>query len=83
MFKAVITVTLKESVLDPQGVAVLGSLHSMGYAEVDNVRIGKHIEVNIDVADKAQAEEQVHAICDKMLANPVIENFRFQLEEVI
>ncbi|MBH8608131.1 phosphoribosylformylglycinamidine synthase subunit PurS [Thermoactinomyces sp. CICC 10521] len=82
MYKATIFVTLKESVLDPQGVAVKGSLHSLGYAEVKDVRIGKRIEVLIESDNRRKAEQQVHEICEKVLSNPVIEQFRFELEEV-
>ncbi|MBA4495489.1 phosphoribosylformylglycinamidine synthase subunit PurS [Paenactinomyces guangxiensis] len=82
MFKATIFVTLRESVLDPQGVAVKGSLHSLGYNGVKDVRIGKKMEVLLDCSEKAEAEAQIREICEKVLANPVIENFTFELEEV-
>jgi phosphoribosylformylglycinamidine synthase len=82
MFKAIIFVSLKKSVLDPQGVAVKGSLHTMGYTEVSDVRIGKRLEVSLDVADRTVAEQAVTTMCEKLLSNPVIENFRFELEEV-
>lgn len=82
MYKATIYVTLKESVLDPQGVAVQGTLHALGYQAVSDVRIGKRMEVLIDAKDRQEAETQIAEICEKVLANPVIENFRFELEEV-
>jgi phosphoribosylformylglycinamidine synthase subunit PurS len=82
MYKATIFVTLKESVLDPQGVAVKGSLHTMGYNQVSDVRIGKRLEVSLDAENRAGAEEAVTAMCQKLFSNPVIENFRFELEEV-
>jgi phosphoribosylformylglycinamidine synthase len=82
MFKAIIHVTLKESVLDPQGVAVKSSLHALGYEAVADVRIGKRMEVLLHCDDRAEAERQVHEICEKVLSNPVIENFAFELEEV-
>ncbi|TCS92782.1 phosphoribosylformylglycinamidine synthase subunit PurS [Hazenella coriacea] len=82
MFKATIYVTLKESVLDPQGVAVQGTLHALGYQKVSDVRIGKRMEVLIEAKDRQEAEAQIAEICEKVLANPVIENFRFELEEV-
>lgn len=81
MYKATIRVTLKESVLDPQGVAVKNSLHSMGYEEIEDVRIGKFLEVRIDTDRREEAEEQVTTICKKLLTNPEVENFTFQLEE--
>lgn len=82
MFKATIFVTLKESVLDPQGVAVKGSLHTMGYTEVSDVRIGKRLEVSLEAENRAAAETKVTEMCQKLFSNPVIENFRFELEEV-
>lgn len=82
MYKATIQVTLKESVLDPQGVAVKDSLQSMGLEDVRDVRIGKLLEVLIETADRLAAEKQVQTMCEKLLTNPVIENFTFQLEEV-
>jgi phosphoribosylformylglycinamidine synthase subunit PurS len=82
MFKATIFVTLKENVLDPQGVAVKGSLHNMGYTEVSDVRIGKRLEIALNVAERSAAEQTVTTMCEKLLANPVIENFRYELEEV-
>jgi phosphoribosylformylglycinamidine synthase PurS subunit len=82
MYRATVTVTLKESVLDPQGVAVKGSLHTMGYTGVSDVRIGKRLEVTLDATSRAEAEEMVAAMSEKLFANPVIENFQFDLEEV-
>lgn len=82
MYKATIYVTLKESVLDPQGVAVKGTLHALGYQDVSDVRIGKRMEVLIEAKDRQAAEAQIAEICEKVLANPVIEDFRFELEEV-
>lgn len=81
MFKATIRVTLKESVLDPQGLAVKDSLLSMGFKDIQNVRIGKLLEVLLETDNRKEAEIQVQEICEKLLTNPVIENFTFQLEE--
>ncbi|MDR6225866.1 phosphoribosylformylglycinamidine synthase subunit PurS [Desmospora profundinema] len=81
MYKATINVQLKSSVLDPQGSAVKGSLHSLGFEEVENVRIGKTIQVWLDTGDAAAARKQVEEMCQKLLANPVIENYDYQLEE--
>ncbi|GEN35644.1 MULTISPECIES: phosphoribosylformylglycinamidine synthase subunit PurS [Aneurinibacillus] len=81
MFKAVVYVTLKESVLDPQGNAVKGSLHSLGFDEVNDVRIGKYMEVELDVANRETAEERLTEMCEKLLANTVIEDYRFELVE--
>ena len=82
MFLARIYVTLKPAVNDPQGLTVLGGLHSMGYEAVTDVRIGKYLEVRVAGDDAAQAETDIAAMCDQLLANPVIEEFRFSLEPI-
>ena len=79
--KATVYVTVKENVLDPQGKAVQGALHSMGFSEVGEVRIGKYMELVLDTTDRAAAEERVRAMCEKLLANTVIEDYRFELKE--
>lgn len=81
MIKATITVKLKPSVLDPQGEAVKGTLHTLGFLEVTDLRVGKTMEVWLNVDDPRQAEERVEAMCKKLLANPVIETYSFSLEE--
>jgi len=82
MLKAVVYVTLRESVLDPQGNAVQGALHSLGFDEVKDVRIGKYLEVTVDTTDRSQVEERVREMCEKLLANTVIEDYRFDIVEV-
>lgn len=82
MFKANVFVTLKEGVLDPQGEAVRKSLHVLQYHAVEAVRIGKFIEVWLDAADMAAARQQVEEMSDKLLANPIIEDFRVEIAEV-
>lgn len=81
MYKAIITVRLKPSVLDPQGTAVKGSLHSLGYSDVEEVRIGKTMELWLNTADKVEAGKRVDAMCRQLLANPVIEDYEYRLEE--
>ncbi|HEU4964415.1 MAG TPA: phosphoribosylformylglycinamidine synthase subunit PurS [Bacilli bacterium] len=81
MITARIHVTLKASVLDPQGTAVTKSLHALGYDEVEDVRIGKFLEVKVNTADKAVAQERVTEMCEKLLANTVIEKYEFELLE--
>lgn len=81
MLKAAVYVTLRESVLDPQGHAVKGALHTLGFDEVKEVRIGKYMEVTLDTTDRAQAEERVREMCEKLLANTVIEDYRFEILE--
>ena len=80
MFIARVYVTLKPGVNDPQGQTVMGGLHSLGYAAVADVRIGKYLEVRLDGTDRAQAEAQVAGMCDQLLTNPVIEEFRYTIE---
>ena len=77
--KAKVYVTLKRSVLDPQGKAVQHALSTMGFSEVKDVRMGKYIELELGTIDKAQAEKKIKTICEKLLANTVIEEFRFEL----
>jgi len=79
MIKATVYVTIKRSVLDPQGNAVRGALHSMGFHEVSNVRIGKYMELDLDTDDAAEAETRVKAMCEKLLANTVIEDYRYDI----
>ncbi|KEF36246.1 phosphoribosylformylglycinamidine synthase, purS protein [Schinkia azotoformans MEV2011] len=82
MFKVKVFVTLKESVLDPQGAAVKNSLHSMSYNDVTDVRIGKYLELTLDQNTK-DVEQTVKEMCDRLLANPVIEDYRYEIEEVV
>ncbi|MCO7175423.1 phosphoribosylformylglycinamidine synthase subunit PurS [Sporolactobacillus kofuensis] len=79
MKKVKVYITLKESVLDPQGQAVMQSLHNMDYKNVKDVRIGKYIELQME--DSADVATQVDTVCDKLLANTVIENYRYEIEE--
>jgi len=77
--KARVTVMLKSGVLDPQGEAVRHALGSLGFAGVNGVRQGKVIELDLDQTDRAKAETDVKAMCDKLLANTVIESYRVEL----
>ena len=79
MIKARVTVTLKNGVLDPQGKAIEGALKSLGFSGVDNVRQGKVIELDIDAADQATARQKISEMCEKLLANTVIENYHIEL----
>ncbi len=80
MFLARVYVTLKPAVNDPQGLTVMGGLHSLGYEAVTDVRIGKYMEIRLEADDANAAEEAVARMCDQLLANPVIEDFRFTLD---
>ena len=81
MFKAKIDVTLKKSVLDPQGQTVLQALHSLGFKAVEYLRVGKHFELTLNSGDRKKAESDLKTMCDKLLINPIIEEYSFQLEE--
>ena len=81
MFLARVYVTLKPTVNDPQGLTIRGALHSLGFADVDSVRAGKYMEIQVNASKRNEAEAQVSEMCRKLLANPVIEEFRFELEE--
>jgi phosphoribosylformylglycinamidine synthase subunit PurS len=76
--KARVVVTLKKSVLDPQGQAVSRALGSLGFQEVKDVRLGKIIELDIDAKDAAAARQRVEQMCEKLLANTVIEEYRVE-----
>lgn len=76
--KAKVYVTLKKSVLDPQGKAVQHALSTLGYGDVQSVRMGKYIEVELNDKDRAKAESNLRAMCEKLLANTVIEEYRIE-----
>lgn len=82
MYLARVYVTLKPTVNDPQGLTIRGGLHSLGFAEVDSVRAGKYLELRLDAPDRAAAEAQLTEMCRKLLANPVIEDFRFEIDDL-
>jgi phosphoribosylformylglycinamidine synthase PurS subunit len=78
LVKARVVVTLKRSVLDPQGQAVSRALGSLGFNEVKEVRLGKIIELDIDAKDAGEAQKRVEQMCEKLLANTVIEEYRVE-----
>ena len=82
MYLAKIYITLKPTVNDPQGLTIKGALHNLGFTEVSTVRMGKYMEVKVEENDRNRAREQVNEMCRKLLANPVIENYAFELEEI-
>ena len=81
-YLAKIKVTLRQSILDVQGKAVEHALTNLGYDSVESARIGKYIEVTINEADRGQAERVGNEICQKLLSNPVMENYSLELEKV-
>ena len=80
-FKAEINVMPLKALLDPQGKAVTGSMKNIGLAEIQNVRIGKHMSLEIEAASKEAAQKKVEESCKKLLANPIMEYFEFTVEE--
>ena len=82
MYHAKVYVTLKKSVLDPQGVTVKHALSSMGYDDVQDVRVGKYLEVRLKEKNEAHAKAKLEEMCKKLFTNPVIEEFSYDLKEV-
>lgn len=78
-YQAKIYVTLRPSVLDPAGTAVEAGLQHLGHGGVEGVRIGKYVELKLAAASEDAAKAQLDQMCDQLLANPVIENYRFEL----
>ncbi len=81
MYLAKVRVTLKPTVNDPQGLTILGALHSLGFSSAREVRAGKYLEVRVDEGSRWEAEAKVEQMCEKLLANPVIESYSFEVEE--
>ena len=77
--KALVKVTLKTGVLDPQGKAIEGALSSLGFAGVEHVRQGKYFEIDLAQSDAAKAKTEIDDMCRKLLANTVIENYEIEL----
>ena len=81
MYLARVYVTLKPTVNDPQGLTIKGGLRSLGFSAVESVRAGKYMEIRLDADNRADAEASVTEMCRKLLANPVIEEFRLEVAE--
>ena len=81
IYLARIFVTLKPTVNDPEGNTIADGLRSLGFSEVEGVRAGKYIEVWLDAPDAAAAASQVDTMCDQLLANPVIEDYRYDVSD--
>jgi len=82
MFNAEVYISLKKTVADPQGLTIKHALDSLGYDQVGDVRIGKMVTLELKAKNKEQAEIELDQMCKKLLANPIIEEYRFKLEEV-
>ena len=80
MFLAKVYVKLKPSVNDPQGLAIRGGLHQLGFESVVDVRAGKYMEIRLYAGDRPAAVAAVAAMCEQLLANPIIEEFTFEIE---
>jgi phosphoribosylformylglycinamidine synthase len=81
-FQAEINVMPLKEILDPQGKAVTGSMKNIGLPEVQNVRIGKHITLEIEAASEAEAREKVDTACKNLLANLIMESYEFELKQI-
>lgn len=79
MIKARVTVTLKNGVLDPQGKAIEGALGALGFSGVGSVRQGKVFDIELEGSDKAKAKSELESMCDKLLANTVIEDYSVEM----
>ena len=82
MFQAQIKVTLKKTVADPQGLTVKHALESLAFNGIEELRMGKFILIQLKAKDKAEAEAEVRAMCQKLLANPIIEEFSFEVKKI-
>jgi len=82
LYSAKVKVTLRKSILDPQGKAVETSIRSLGYDKVTDTRIGKYIELTLDVESEQEARRVMDEICSKLLANPVMEDYEFEITEI-
>ena len=80
MFLSKIRITLRKSILDPQGKAVEHAIGTLGMEAIHDVRIGKYIEMSVDTKDEASARSTTDEICKKLLANPVMEDYHFDIE---
>lgn len=82
MYKANIHITLRQSILDPQGKATQHALHNLGFGDVNKVRMGKFVEMWIETNDEGAARTIADNACNKLMANPVMEDYSFTLEHV-
>lgn len=83
MYLAKVYITLKPTVNDPQGLTIKGALHNLGFTSVEDVRAGKYIEVRLQETNPDRAKKQIDEMCRKLLANPVIESYRFEVGETV
>ena len=81
-FNAIINITLRKGILDVQGKAVENALHSIEFPMIQNLRIGKHVELSVSAESPAEAKTLVDSACKQLIANPIIEDYTITLEEV-
>ena len=82
MFRAKVLIKRRKTILDPQGKAVEMGAKNLGLNNIKNTRINKYIEFDVETSDKKAAEDEVNEYCKKLLANPIMEDYEFSLEEV-
>ncbi len=82
MYLSRVRVTLRKSILDPQGKAVEHAISSLGVGDVKEVRMGKYIELKVDGKTEAEARQKTEEVCRKLLANPVMEDYHFEVEKI-
>jgi phosphoribosylformylglycinamidine synthase subunit PurS len=81
MLIAEVYIMLKKTVADPQGLTIKHALESLGYKQIEELRVGKLITIKLNVNDKKKAKEQLEQMCKKLLANPIIEEYKFRIKE--
>lgn len=82
MFEAKITISLKPTVNNPEGLTIKSRLETLGFTKLDSVRVGKNIIIRIDLEEKNEAISQVEDMCSKLLANPIIEQYKFDITQI-
>ena len=82
-YLAKVYIQYRPTVSDPQGQTILGGLRQLGFESVTSVRAGKYMEITLETESESAAAEQMRDMCDKLLANPVIEDYRFEIEDLI
>jgi phosphoribosylformylglycinamidine synthase PurS subunit len=82
MLKVEINITLKRTVADPQGLTIKHALESLGYKDLADVRIGKLVVIKLNFKNKKRAEQEINEMCKKLLANPIIEEYSFNIKEL-
>ncbi|MFH1576943.1 MAG: phosphoribosylformylglycinamidine synthase subunit PurS [Candidatus Margulisiibacteriota bacterium] len=82
MYEAQVKITLKKTVADPQGLTVKHALEALGFSGISGVRMGKYITLKLEAKEKAKAEAEAKGACEKLLANPIIEDYSFEVKEI-